>query len=242
MFKRVTIVDTRNLHCFYRYTADEGVLRNLLSKSSWCVSKSLFPVCANFIHFYEDVPEEFFDETDVDSFFSHNIFVISQPQHRIVGVSKGSNKKSFAIKLFLFWELKTQQRYILQEEVENSEGELCSLVDRLRDFLRTLIQRASVYRFDYRNPKKKLNLQSQKRIFLLITTKISLNIQIHIFVYRSDSKTTIVASRPSKSLNYTVINSYLQKLSTLTIVKFTTSTGTDFTLQTSEIIESNYDV
>ena len=38
------------------------------------------------------------DETDVDSCSYYNIFNISQSQHRIVRVSKGSNKKPFAIK------------------------------------------------------------------------------------------------------------------------------------------------
>ena len=59
-----------------------------------------------------------------------------------------------------------------------------------------------------------------------------MNIQIDIFVYRSDLETTILVSFPSKSLNYTVTNSSLQKLSTLTIAKFTISTRTDITLQT----------
>ena len=38
---------------------------------------------------------------------------------------------------------------------------------------------------------------------------------------------------PSKILNYTAINSFLHKLSTLTIARFTISTRTDITLQTS---------
>ena len=62
---------------------------------------------------YEELQEEFLDKTDVDSYFYHNIFDISQYKHRIVRVSRGSNKKSFAIKLFQFCDLKTQQRYIL---------------------------------------------------------------------------------------------------------------------------------
>ena len=62
--------------------------------------------------FYEEIPEAFLDETDVDKYFYHNIFNVSQSQHRIVRVSRGSNKKSFAIKLFQFCDLKTQQRYI----------------------------------------------------------------------------------------------------------------------------------
>ena len=48
---------------------------------------------------YEEMPEEFLDETDVDKYFYHNILDISQSHHRIVRVSKGSNKKSFAFKV-----------------------------------------------------------------------------------------------------------------------------------------------
>ena len=85
--------------------------------------------------FYEEIPEEFLDENDVDSYFYHNIFDISQSQHRIVRVSRGSNKKSIAIKLFQFCDLKTQQRYILQEEMNIFKRELTCLVDNLCDFL-----------------------------------------------------------------------------------------------------------
>ena len=62
---------------------------------------------------------------------------------------------------------------------------------------------------------------------------MSLNIQTDKFVYRSDLETTITAYFPSISLNYTAINLFLQKLSTLINAKFTISTTTDFTLQTS---------
>ena len=56
------------------------------------------------------------DETDVDSYFYHNIFDISQSQHRIVRVSKGSNIQSSSFMLFQFCDLKIQQRYLLQKE------------------------------------------------------------------------------------------------------------------------------
>ena len=68
---------------------------------------------------------------------------------------------------------------------------------------------------------------------LLITIAIPLNIQVDKFVYRSNLETTILAYFPSKSLNYTAINLFLKKLSTLTIAKITISTRTDITLQTS---------
>ena len=191
--------------------------------------KKQIPSLCKLYSFHEEIPEEFLDETDVDSYFYHNIFDICQSQHRIVRVSRGSNKKSFTIKLFQFCDLKTQQRYILPEEVNISKRELtiCAIFSKL------LIKLSKAYRFPYRSAKLRLDLQSQKTNSLLITITTSLNIQIGKFVYHSDLETAIFAYFPSKSLNYTAINLFLKKLSTFTIVKFTTSTKTDITLQTS---------
>ena len=77
------------------------------------------------------------DETVVDSYFYHNIFDISQSQHRIVRVNTSSNMKSFTFKLIKFRDLMTQQCSILHEKVNTSEKELSCLVDSLRDFLKT---------------------------------------------------------------------------------------------------------
>ena len=65
------------------------------------------PSLCKLYSFYEERPEDSSDETDVDRYFYHNIFDICQSQHRIVRVSRGANKKSFAIKLFQFCDLKT---------------------------------------------------------------------------------------------------------------------------------------
>ena len=154
-------------------------------------------------------------------------------QLRRARVSGGSNKKSFAIKLFQFCDLKTQQRYIIREEVNISEWNSLLFSTVCAIFSKLLIKLASVYRFPYRSPKLRLDLQSQKTISSLITITISLNTQMDKFVYRFDLETTILAYFPSKSLNYKAINLSLQKLSTLTIAKFTISTRTYFTLQTS---------
>ena len=56
-------------------------------------SKKQIPGLRKLYSFYEEKPEEFLDETDVDSYFYQNIFDISLSQHRIVRVSRGSNKK-----------------------------------------------------------------------------------------------------------------------------------------------------
>ena len=63
--------------------------------------KKQIPSLCKLYSFYEELPEESLDETDVDSYF-YIIFDICQSQHRKVRVSRGSNKKTFAIKLFQF--------------------------------------------------------------------------------------------------------------------------------------------
>ena len=105
------------------------------------------------------------DDTDVDSYFYYNIFDISQSQHRIVLVSRGSNKNSFAIKLFQFCDLKTQQRYILQEEVNISKRELTCLVDNLRDFLKTVDQASKCIQIPLPKPKVEIGSTMSKDNF-----------------------------------------------------------------------------
>ena len=85
---------------------------------------------------YEEVPESFLDETDVDSYFYHNILDIALIDNRIVRVIKGSNKKNFASKLFQFCNLKNQQRFVLEEEVSVSLKELAAILNTLRQFLK----------------------------------------------------------------------------------------------------------
>ena len=102
---------------------------------------------------YEEIPEKFLDETDVDSYLYHNILDISQSHHRIVRVSKGSNKKSFAFKVFLFCDSKLEQRFILQEEVNISKNEIDSLLDSLGEFLKAFDQANKVSQIPLPKPK-----------------------------------------------------------------------------------------
>ena len=86
------------------------------------------------------MPEEFLGGTDVDSYLYCNILGISQSHHRRVRVSKGSNKKAFALKVFHFCDWKLQQRLILKEEVNSSKKEFVSLLDSLGGFFRAFDQ------------------------------------------------------------------------------------------------------
>ena len=124
--------------------------------------KKQIPSLCKLYSFYEEIPEEFLDETDVDSYFYHNIFDSSQSQHRRVRVSRGSNKNSFAIKLFQFRDLKTQQRYILQKEVNISKRELTCLVDSLRDFLKSFDHTSKCIQIPLPKPKVEIGSTNSK--------------------------------------------------------------------------------
>ena len=124
--------------------------------------KKQIPSLCKLYSFDEEIPEEFLDQTDLDSHFYHNIFDISQSQHRIVRVSRGSNKKSFAIKLFEFCDLKTQQRYILQEEVNISKRELTCLVENLRDILKTFDQASKCIQIPLPEPEVEIGSTKSK--------------------------------------------------------------------------------
>ena len=102
---------------------------------------------------YEEKTEELLDETDVDSYFYHNILDISQSHHRIVRVSKGSNKKCFAFKVFHFCDSKLQQRFVLKEEVSIYKKRTESLLDSLGEFLKAFVQANKVSQIPSPKPK-----------------------------------------------------------------------------------------
>ena len=54
--------------------------------------KNQIPNLCKLYSFYEEIPQDFFDETGVDSCFDHNVCDFSQLRHRIVRVSEGSRK------------------------------------------------------------------------------------------------------------------------------------------------------
>ena len=114
--------------------------------------KQISSLCKLF-SIYEEIPEDFWDETDVDSYFHHNILDISQLHHRIVRVSKGSNKKSFAFKVFHFCDSKLQQRFFLQEKVSFSKKEIEPLLDSLGELLKAFDQANKVPQIPLSKPK-----------------------------------------------------------------------------------------
>ena len=195
--------------------------------------KKKIPSLCKLCLFYEEIPEEFLDETDEDNYFYHHFLNISQSQYQIMRVSTGSKKNrlksscsSTAIERHSNV-LSSKKKRKSPKKTSLPWSTVCAI------FSKHFIELASVYRKLYQSPDLKLNLQSQKTISLLIIITISLNNQIDKFAYRSDLETTSFAYFPSKCLNYTAIIFFSQKLSTLSIWNFTISTRTDITLQTS---------
>ena len=103
-------------------------------------TKKQFSSLCKLYSVYEEISEEVLDESEVESYFYHNILDNSQPHHRIVRVGKGSNKKSFAFKLFQFCDSDLLQRFIPKEEVGISKKEIMSLFDSLGEFLKVFDQ------------------------------------------------------------------------------------------------------
>ena len=123
--------------------------------------KQIYSLCKLY-SVYEETPKEFLDETDVDSYFYHNILDISQSHHRIFLVSKASNKKSFAFKMFHSCDPMLQQLFILREEVSISEKEIESLLNSLAEFLKAFDQANKVSQFPLRKPKVEIEFTKAK--------------------------------------------------------------------------------
>ena len=123
--------------------------------------KQILRLC-NFNLIYAEKPKEFLDETDVDSHFYHNVLDISQSHHRCVRVSKGSNKKSFAFKVFHFWDSKQQQRFFFKEEVSISKKEIESLFHCLGELLKVSDQANKKLQFPLHKPNSEIGFSKSK--------------------------------------------------------------------------------
>ena len=132
----ILFAEIRNLHRNCRYTTNYFILTfSLKYKQSMSVKK--IPVFLGWVQFWEKFPQMCFSEADLDNNFKENICDNSQSQLQVLRFSKGSNNHNalnkFAIKFFLYCDLKTQQRLIFQEEIDISNINFFSgLLDKLR--------------------------------------------------------------------------------------------------------------
>ena len=95
-------IHQQNHQNFYHYITFHFILESVLIHNQLMSTKKQLSSLCKLYSVYGEKPEEILDKTDVDSYFYHIILDILQSHHRIVRVSKGSNKKSFAFKVFHF--------------------------------------------------------------------------------------------------------------------------------------------
>ena len=137
---------------------------------------------------------KYLDETDVDSYFYHNIFDTSRFQHRIARVSKGSNKTSTAKKVVPnLWFEDTVALYPLRRSESLQSRSQFFHRQFGRFFSNFLLRQVGVYKLPL--PKTKIELESTKpkKISKLNTLEIKFYIQRDIFVHHSDLKTVHLA-------------------------------------------------
>ena len=158
---------------------------------------------------------------------------ISQSHHLIVRVSKGSNKKSSAFKVIHFCDSNLQQRFNLKEEVSISKKQIDSLLDSLGEFLEAFDKTNKVLQIPLPKPKFETGFTKAKdELFSHCYKDIieHLNRQIRLSFRFEKNKICVFFI---KILNNTVINSFLQKLSTWVTAKPNISTRIDFLLLTN---------
>lgn len=97
--------------------------------------KNQLPALRKLYSIYEEIPEDFLDETDIDSYFFYNFLNVSTVEGRLLRLSRSSNKNSFSFKVFKFDSSKLKQRYLLAQEVTVSKEELSAIFYQLKDFL-----------------------------------------------------------------------------------------------------------
>ena len=100
-------------------------------------------------------------------------------------------------------------------------------------FSKPLIKLTKYRIFHYPKLNLRLDLQKEKTNCSVIVTKIYLSIEADKFDYRFGLKGKRLASFQSKYLNNTVINSFLQKLSTCVTAESNICTRIDFLLLSS---------
>ena len=127
--------------------------------------------------FYGEIPEEFLDETDVDSYFHHNIFDISQYKHRILRVTGGSNKKIVSNQSLPFFRFEDPATIYPPRRSEYLQKRTHLFGRQCAGFSQNFWSRWQVYTDLLPKPKNEIGSTTSKTIYLLIAITTSLNIQ-----------------------------------------------------------------
>ena len=110
---------------------------------------------------YEEIPEEFLDETDVDSYFYHNILDISQSHHRIVELAKDPTKSLLHSKRFNF-AIQSYSSDLFSRKKSAFLKKNESLLDNLGEFHKTFDQANRLSQIPLPKPKFEIGFTKAK--------------------------------------------------------------------------------
>ena len=135
-------------------------------------TKKQVPSLCKLYSVYEEIPEDFLDETDVDSYFYHNILDISQSHHRIVRVSKDLIKSLLHSKYFIF-AIQSYSNNLFSRKKSAFPKKKWNLYSTVWvNFSKLLIKPTKYRRFHYPNINLRLDLQKRKTNCSVIVTRI----------------------------------------------------------------------
>ena len=161
-----------NQCCFYHYTTFHFISQYVLFHNQLMSTKMQICSLCNFYAVYEEIPEELLDETDVDSYFYHNILDISQSHHRIVRVRKVKTKFFLHSKCFIFVIQSYSSGLFSRKKSAFLKRKLILYSTAWVNFSKLLIKPTKYGTFDHPNLNLRLDLQKQKTNCSVIVTSI----------------------------------------------------------------------
>ena len=132
--------------------------------------KQISSLC-NLYSVYEEIPEEYLDETDLDSYFYHNILDIS-PTNEFFELAKDPIKIPLHIKCFVF-AIQSYSSVLFSRKNSTFQKKKLSLYSTFCvNFSKLLIQPTKYRRFHDPNQNLRLELQKQNTNCSVNVTRI----------------------------------------------------------------------
>ena len=161
-----------NQLCFYRYTTFHFILQTVLFYSQLMSTERQISSSCKLYSVYEEIPEEFLDERDVDTYFYHSILDISQSHNRVVWVAKYPTKSLLHSKCFIFAKQSYSSDLFSRKKSAFPKKKLSLYSTVWVNFSKLLIKSTKYRRFHYPNQNLKFDLQNQKTNCSVVVTRI----------------------------------------------------------------------
>ena len=171
--------------------------------------KKQIPSLSKFYTTYEEVPESFLAETDVDSYFYHNVLDIALIDDRNIRVTKRSNKKILLSNYFTFATWKINKDSFLKRRCQFHWKNLQLFWTLYANFWNNTIKLSSFQLYTLKpNQNKRLSLLYLKTNSLHIISKTLKKIATDRYVFLFVLNVTRSVVSPSKRFKLLVIRTF----------------------------------